>query len=77
MIVSDAHNFASRLSRNMEEIQRERQMYIEKLSSGKKVEKSTDDAGALSTKIKQAGELKRSEEAVNSKLTKRKILSGS
>jgi len=59
MIVSDAHNFASRLSRNMEEIQRERQMYIEKLSSGKKVEKSTDDAGALSTKIKQAGELKR------------------
>ena len=59
MIVSDAHNFASRLSRNMEEIQRERQMYIEKLSSGKKVEKSTDDAGALSTKIKQASELKR------------------
>ena len=54
MIVSDAHNFASRLSRNMEEIQRERQMYIEKLSSGKKVEKSTDDAGALSNKIKQA-----------------------
>jgi len=38
MIVSDAHNFASRLSRNMEEIQRERQLYIEKLSSGKKVE---------------------------------------
>ena len=59
MIVSDAHNFASRLSRNMEEIQRESQLYIEKLSSGKKVEKSTDDAGALSTKIKQAGELKR------------------
>ena len=59
MIVSDAHNFASRLSRNMEEIQRERQMYIEKLSSGKKVEKSTDDAGALSNKIKQASELKR------------------
>jgi flagellin-like hook-associated protein FlgL len=52
MIVSDAHNFASRLSRNMKEIQRERQMYIEKLSSGKKVEKSTDDAGALSNKIK-------------------------
>ena len=59
MIVSDAHNFASRLSRNMEEIQRERQMYIEKLSSGKKVEKSTDDAGALSNKIKQASEIKR------------------
>ncbi|MDC1004074.1 flagellin [Opitutales bacterium] len=59
MIVSDAHNFASRLSRNMEEIQRERQMYIEKLSSGKKVEKSTDDAGALSNKIKQVSEQKR------------------
>ena len=76
MIVSDAHNFASRLSRNMEEIQRERQMYIEKLSSGKKVEKSTDDAGALSTKIKQAGELKRLRNC-KFKLTKRKILSGS
>ena len=61
MIVSDAHNFASRLSRNMEEIQRERQMYIEKLSSGKKVEKSTDDAGALSNKIKQAERTKKTE----------------
>ena len=67
MIVSDAHNFASRLSRNMEKIQRERQMYIEKLSSGKKVEKSTDDAGALSTKIKQASEQKRLN-AVNTNL---------
>ncbi|MDB0031139.1 flagellin [Opitutales bacterium] len=67
MIVSDAHNFASRLSRNMEEIQLERQMYIEKLSSGKKVEKSTDDAGALSNKIKQASELKRLR-SVNSNL---------
>jgi flagellin-like hook-associated protein FlgL len=67
MIVSDAHNFASRLSRNMEEIQRERQLHIEKLSSGKKVEKSTDDAGALSIKIKQASELKRLR-AVNSNL---------
>ena len=59
MIISDVHNFASRLSRDMEQIQRERQMHIEKLSSGVKVEKSTDDAGALSTKIKQASELKR------------------
>ena len=59
MIVSDAHNFASSLSRDMDKIQREKQMYIEKLSSGVKVEKSTDDAGALSNKIKQAGELKR------------------
>ncbi|MEJ6622307.1 MAG: flagellin, partial [Opitutae bacterium] len=59
MIVSDAHNFASSLSRDMDRIQREKQMYIEKLSSGVKVEKSTDDAGALSNKIKQAGELKR------------------
>ena len=59
MIVSDAHNFASRLSRDMEQLQRERQMHIEKLSSGVKVEKSTDDAGALSTKIKQASVLKR------------------
>lgn len=67
MIVSDANNFASRLSRNMEKIQRERQMYIEKLSSGKKVEKSTDDAGALSNKIKQASEQKRLN-AVNTNL---------
>ena len=59
MIVSDAHNFASRLSRDMEQLQREKQMHIEKLSSGVKVEKSTDDAGALSTKIKQVSELKR------------------
>ena len=59
MIVSDAHNFTSRLSLNMEQLQRERQMHIEKLSSGIKVEKSTDDPGALSNKIKQASELKR------------------
>jgi flagellin len=42
-------------------------MHIEKLSSGVKVEKSTDDAGALSNKIKQASELKRLR-AVNSNL---------
>ena len=59
MIVSDAHNFASRLSRDMEKIQRERQMHVEKLSSGIKVDKSTDDAGALSKKIKRASELRR------------------
>ena len=73
MIVSDAHNFASRLSRNMEEIQRERQMYIEKLSSGKKVEKSTDDAGALSNKIKQA-ERDQKRLKVNRNLTKCQII---
>ena len=59
MIVSDAHNFASRLSRDMDQIQRERQMHIDKLSSGAKVEKSTDDAGALAAKIKHRSELKR------------------
>ena len=59
MIVSDAHNFASRLSRDMDQIQRERQMHIDKLSSGVKVEKSTDDAGALAAKIKHRSELKR------------------
>jgi flagellin len=51
----------------MEQLQREKQMHIEKLSSGVKVEKSTDDAGALSNKIKQASELKRLR-AVNSNL---------
>ena len=59
MIVSDAHNFASRLSRDMDQIQRERKMHINKLSSGVKVEKSTDDAGALAAKIKHNSELKR------------------
>ena len=59
MIVSDAHNFASSISRDMEQIQRERKKHIEKLSSGLKVEKSTDDAGALSNKIKRTSELKR------------------
>ena len=59
MIVSDAHNFASRLSHDMDQIQRERQMHIDKLSSGVKVEKSTDDAGALAAKIKHNSELKR------------------
>ena len=53
MIVSDAHNFASRLSRDMEQINRERQLHIEKLSSGVKVMKSTDDVGALSSRINQ------------------------
>ena len=59
MIVSDAHNFTSRLSRDMNRIHQERQEYIEKLSTGVKVEKSTDDAGALSSKINQASEIKR------------------
>ena len=59
MIVSDAHNFASRLSRDMEQIQRERQMHIEKLSTGLKVNQSPDDVGALSNKIKQTSEIKR------------------
>jgi flagellin-like hook-associated protein FlgL len=59
MIVSDAQNFASRLSRDMEQIQRERQMHIEKLSTGLKLNQSPDDVGALSNKIKQASELKR------------------
>ena len=59
MIISDMHNFASRLFRNVEQIQRKRQMHIEKLSSGVKVKKSTDDTGDLSTKIKQASEFKR------------------
>jgi flagellin len=67
MIVSDAHNFASSISRDMEQIQRERKKHIEKLSSGLKVEKSTDDAGALSNKIKRTSELKRLR-SVNSNL---------
>jgi flagellin len=59
MIISDAHNFASKLSRDMDKIQLERQAHIEKLSTGLKVNQSPDDVGALSSKIKQASELKR------------------
>ena len=59
MIVSDTYNFASRISRDLDNIQQIRQHHIEKLSSGRKVEKSSDDVGALSNKIVQESELKR------------------
>jgi flagellin-like hook-associated protein FlgL len=59
MIISDAHNFASKLSRDMDKIHQERQAHIEKLSTGLKVNQSPDDVGALSNKIKQTSELKR------------------
>ncbi len=59
MIISDAHNFASKLSRDMDKIHQERQAHIEKLSTGLKVNRSPDDVGALSIKIKQASEIKR------------------
>jgi flagellin-like hook-associated protein FlgL len=59
MIISDAHNFASKLSRDMDKIHQERQAHIEKLSTGLKVNQSPDDVGALSNKIMQTSELKR------------------
>ena len=59
MIISDAHNFASKLSRDMDKIHQERQAHIEKLSTGLKVNQSPDDVGALSNKIKQTSEIKR------------------
>ena len=59
MIVSDTHNFASRISRDMSSIQEERLEYTEKLSSGKKHVCPFDDAGALSMEMKNESELKR------------------
>ena len=59
MIVSDTHNFASRISRDMSSIQEERLEYTEKLSSGKKHVRPFDDAGALSMEMKNESELKR------------------
>ena len=59
MIISDAHNFASKLSRDMDKIHQERRAHIEKLSTGLKVNQSPDDVGALSNKIKQTSEIKR------------------
>mgnify|MGYP006260143441 FL=1 len=59
MIVSDTHNFASRISRDMSSIQEERLEYTEKLSSGKKHVRPFDDAGALSMEMKNKSELKR------------------
>lgn len=67
MIVADARNFATRLSRNMLKIQQDRQSHVKKLSSGSKIEKSVDDAGALSSKNRFASELRRLRE-VNSNL---------
>ena len=59
MIISDAHNFAAKLSRDMDKIHKERQAHIEKLSTGLKVNHSPDDVGALSNKIKQVSKIKR------------------
>jgi flagellin-like hook-associated protein FlgL len=59
MIASDANYFASKVAREMESIMRNKQNHISKLSSGKRVEKSTDDAGALGAKLKQASAIRR------------------
>ena len=59
MIVSDTNYMASKLAREMESIQRTQKRHLEKLSSGIKVEKSPDDAGALSTSMKHSSEIKR------------------
>ncbi len=67
MIVADAQNFATRLSLNMMKIQQDRRSHVKKLSSGSKIEKSVDDAGALSSKNRFASELRRLRE-VNSNL---------
>lgn len=59
MIASDANYFTSKIAREMESIMRSKQKHISKLSSGKRVEKSTDDAGALGAKLKQASAIRR------------------
>ena len=59
MIASDANYFTSKIAREMESIMRSKQKHIGKLSSGKRVEKSTDDAGALGAKLKQASAIRR------------------
>lgn len=59
MIASDSNYFASKVAREMESIMRDKQNYIRKLSSGKRVEKSTDDAGALGAKLKQVAIIRR------------------
>jgi flagellin-like hook-associated protein FlgL len=59
MIASDTNYLASKIAREMDSIMRSKQLYINKLSSGKRVEKSTDDAGALGAKMIQASEVRR------------------
>ena len=62
MIVSDTHNFASRISRDMSSIQEERLEYTEKLSSGKKHVRPFDDAGALSMEMKNESDIIKTKE---------------
>ena len=59
MIASDANYFASKIAREMDGLMRTKQFHINKLSTGKRVDKSTDDAGALGAKLKQSGEIRR------------------
>ena len=59
MIASDTNYFAAKIAREMDSIMRSKQLYINKLSSGKRVEKSTDDAGALGAKMKYSSEIRR------------------
>ena len=59
MIASDANYFASEIAREMDGLMRTKQFHINKLSTGKRVDKSTDDAGALGAKLKQSGEIRR------------------
>ena len=59
MIASDTNYFASKVAREMESLMRSKQNHISKLSSGKRVVKSTDDAGALGSKLKQSSAIRR------------------
>ena len=59
MIASDTNYFASKVAREMESLMRSKQKHMSKLSSGKRVEKSTDDAGALGAKLKKASAIRR------------------
>lgn len=59
MISSDFNYFASKLARDLNGIQKLKEMHIGKLTTGKKVRKPADDAGALATSMKFGSELKR------------------
>ena len=59
MIVADANNFAKMMAKEVDHAHMRRNFQMERLSSGKKINSSRDDLGALSNLIKQTSQSKR------------------
>lgn len=60
MIASDAQSFTNMVAKEIDHVHLNRKLHINKLSSGRKLNNSSDDIGALSNLLRQKSDSKRS-----------------